>query len=147
MTSTTPAERVRLTISVTPDVHAAYARLAKASGSSIGREMGEWLASTLDAVQFTASKIEQAREAPEVVMRDLNAYAAGLQGDLAGLLAAMGGGHSVPGSTALVVAPGGSCPPSSNTGGKVPRVNPKAIGKGDANPKRRAPALSQKKGS
>ena len=124
MTSPTTPARVRLTITVTPDVHAAYSRLSKASGSSIGREMGDWLASTLDAVAFTASKIEQARESPVTVMQELNAYAEGLSVDLATLLAGMGGGKGKARAGALVHAAPALRPPSSNTGGKVPRVNP-----------------------
>ena len=78
MASTPSPDRVRLTISVTPEVHAAFTRLSKASSVPIGRAMGEWLADTLDAVEFTAKKVEEARTAPRVVMREIHAYALGL---------------------------------------------------------------------
>ena len=125
MTSPTTPARVRLTITVTPDVHAAYTRLSKASGSSIGREMGDFLDATLEAVAFTASKMEQARESPATVMQELNAYAEGLAGGVATLRAIMGGGKGKARAGALVHAEPALRPPPSNTGGKVPRVNPK----------------------
>jgi hypothetical protein len=40
--------------------------------------MGEWLGDTLDAVQFTASKVEEARAQPRLVMQEMHAYAMGL---------------------------------------------------------------------
>jgi hypothetical protein len=114
--------------------------------------MGDWLASTLESVELTTSMIERARVAPQTVMRELNAHADALhqvvKGDLASLLAEMGRvGNGDPGGAALVATPGSRLPPFSNTGGKVPRVNPKLTGGRDAKPKRRSPALSEKKGS
>jgi len=73
------APNVRLTISVTPEVHAAFVDLAEASNLSISRCMGEWLGDTLDAVKFTAQKVQQARAAPKIVMREMHAYALGLR--------------------------------------------------------------------
>ena len=78
MASTPTLDRIRLTISVTPEVHSAFARLSKASSIPIGRAMGEWLGDTLDAVQFTAAKVEEARSAPRLVMQEMHAYAMGL---------------------------------------------------------------------
>ena len=88
MTSTpTPSdERIRLTITVTPEVHSAFSRLAKASGMSLGRSMGEWLGDTLDAVSYTADKVEQARAAPKLVMREMHAYALGLADETGAVL-------------------------------------------------------------
>lgn len=53
---------IRLTITVTPEVHAAFERLAAASGVSMSRCMGEWLGDTLDAVEYTATLVEKARQ-------------------------------------------------------------------------------------
>lgn len=80
MTSTPSptAEPVRLSITVTPEVHAVFRRLADASGMSMGRAMGEWLGDTIDAVEFMAEKMEQARAAPRLVMQEMHAYALGL---------------------------------------------------------------------
>lgn len=82
-------DNVRLTITVTPDVHAAFKRLATASGMSIGRAMGEWLGDTLEAVEFTAKKVEEARSAPKLVMREMHAYAQGLVDETGALMEKM----------------------------------------------------------
>jgi hypothetical protein len=82
----TEAKNVRLTITVTPEVHAAFKRLSAASSMSIGRSMGEWLADTLDAVQYTASMMEKARAAPKMVMQELHAYSLGLADETGALL-------------------------------------------------------------
>lgn len=88
MTSTpSPAtEPVRLSITVTPEVHAAFRRLADASGMSMGKAMGEWLGDTLEAVEFMAEKMEQARAAPRMVMQEMHAYALGLADETQQLL-------------------------------------------------------------
>jgi hypothetical protein len=113
------ANRVRLTISVTPEVHSAFERLAKASGISLSRAMGEWLGDTLEAVEFTAEKVEQARAAPKIVMREMHAYALGLADETGALLKRVRE-REAPGVGKRSAALGASSPPSSNTGGKVP---------------------------
>jgi hypothetical protein len=100
-------ERIRLTISVTPEVHSAFSRLAAASNMSIGRAMGEWLGDNLEAVGYFAEKVEEARTAPKLVMRELHAYALGLADETGGFLEALRSGKAL-------------SPPSSNTGGKPP---------------------------
>lgn len=92
MTITHITERVRLTISVTPEVHAAFERLAKASGFSLSRAMGEWLGDTLEAVEYTAAKVEEARSAPKLVMREIHAMALGLADETSAVLAGMKSG-------------------------------------------------------
>lgn len=77
MTSPPSPDKVRLTVPVSPEVHETFQRLAKASGTSVGRAMGEWLADTLDAVEFMTTKVEQARSAPRQVAMELHAYALG----------------------------------------------------------------------
>src|SRR5437868_6825572 len=69
---------IRLTIPVTPEVHEAFQRIAKATRMPIGRAMGEWLADTLDAAQFMAQTLEKARAAPKLVAQELHAYALGI---------------------------------------------------------------------
>ena len=83
----TPSKPIRLTITVTPEVHAAFSKLAEASGMSLGRAMGEWLEDTLDAVQYTAEMVEKARSAPKMVMREVHAYALGLADETGALMA------------------------------------------------------------
>lgn len=122
---------VRVTVPVSSDVLAAFQRLAKAGNMSTGKAMGEWLGDTLEGVQFMASKMEQARAAPKVVMRELHAYALGMADETGALMRQMAekGKADRAASEAKppqpVADPVG--PPSCNTGGKVPKV-PKRAG-------------------
>lgn len=125
MTSLTTPARVRLTITVTPEVHVAFHRLSKASGMSIGRAMGEWLGDTLDAVEFTAAKVEEARSSPKLVMQEMHAYAMGLVDETNAMILSMRGKGSAVREKGVPSRTVPLDPPSSNTGGKVPRVNPK----------------------
>lgn len=125
---------VRLTISVTPQVHLAFERLAAASGVSLSRCMGEWLGDTLDAVEHTAAMVERARAAPKLAMREMHAYAMGLADETGEVLARMGPGglstvaqawkgDAVPGGgmpQAHAERRGSAKPPCSPTGVKSP---------------------------
>lgn len=94
--SPTMSERIRLTISVTPEVHAIFSRMADAAGISLGRCMGDWLADTAEGAQFVAAKMEAARSAPKTVLRELHAMSAGLHdliGQSIGSLPASPGGR------------------------------------------------------
>lgn len=71
-------DKVRVTVPIPSDVHEAFKRLAAASGSSVGRAMGEWLSNMTDAVHFTAHTMERARSAPAIAMREMHLYAQGL---------------------------------------------------------------------
>lgn len=133
-----PAKPIRLTISVTPEVHAAFERLAAASGMSMSRCMGDWLGDTLDAVEYTAQLVERARAAPKLVMREVHAYALGLADETGSVLKTMRSnpslktireaveGKSAGGDGSRSPAQRGAggraagAPPSCNTGGKVP---------------------------
>lgn len=95
--------------------------------------MGEWLADTLEAAEFMAEKMEQARAAPRMVMREMHAYALGLAdetGDVIKRMQAKGRAEraGAQGSDALTLA---KRPPSGNTGGKVhqtPKRKPSSPG-------------------
>lgn len=136
---------IRVTVPVTPEVLETFQRLAKAGQMSTGRAMGEWLGDTIDAAEFMASKMEQARATPKLVARELHSYALGLTDMTSELIDSMkkpkgsasGGAQSAtrgetfgdfadslkrPAKTPLT-------PPSSNTGGKVPQ-NTKKTPKG-----------------
>lgn len=99
------AKQIRLTIPVSPEVHEVFTRMAKASNISLGRAMGEWLQDTLEGAQFVALKMEDARNSPRTVLRELQAMSSGIREDVDGLL------ESFRASTSAVV------PPPSNTGG------------------------------
>jgi len=140
-------KQIRLTISITPEVHAAFERLSAASGMSMSRCMGDWMADTLDAVEYTATMVEKARQAPKVVMRELHAYALGLADETGAVLNAIRSGQSItdiPSTAQKVKADraaaasdepkgGGGrrragSPPPCNTGGKLPAKSRQARG-------------------
>ncbi len=118
MTSTTTPDSIRLTITVTPEVHATFQRFAKASGMSLGRAMGEWLGDTLEGAELLASQLERARAAPKAAIREMHAFALGLTDETGALMKSITeegrrarlDAQASPGRDAL--------PPSSNTGGK-----------------------------
>jgi hypothetical protein len=112
------AERIRLTITVSPEVHEVFGRMAEASGMSLGKCMGDWLGDTIEGAQFVAMKMEEARKAPRVVMREMQAFTRALvtEVDLQADQLRGSGTRAVPGARA-----GAAFPPSSNTGGKPPR--------------------------
>lgn len=78
-------DNVRLTITVTPEVHATFKRLAAASNASISRAMGEWLADTLDAADAMTAMMERARKAPKLAIQEMHSFALGL-GDETGAM-------------------------------------------------------------
>src|SRR5450830_714014 len=138
MTST-PTPNIRLTISVTPEVHAAFLRMSKASNVSIGRSMGLWLQDTLEAAEFMASTMEKARSSPKIVIEQLQAYTLGLQDELSSVMQvvrkkgqedravrALEEGPRLRGVASGAVD--GGLPPPSNTGGKG--TNPKSVQRG-----------------
>lgn len=72
------ADRIRTTISLDPEVHAIFIAMAEASGLSVSRCMGDWLADTAEGAQFVAMKMREARNAPKTVMREMQAAVHGL---------------------------------------------------------------------
>lgn len=120
---------IRLTIPVTPEVHAAFQRIGKATSTPTGRAMGEWLGDTLDAAVYLAEMLEKARAAPKLVAQELHSYALGLSDETGTLLKRMRegglGGAVAHAQRGHKRSPDTLTPPSSNTGGKVPRNTPK----------------------
>lgn len=122
------SERIRLTITVTPEVHAVFTRIADASGQSLGRTMGDWLCDTAEGAQFVASKMEEARRAPKTVMREFQAMARGLVDAVDEEVEAirkrsMAGGGEAPAQRRRATAgraAGAGGPPSSPTGVNTP---------------------------
>ena len=112
------AERIRLTISVTPEVHEVFTRMADSAGVSLGRCMGDWLADTIEGAQFVAAKMAEARQAPKTVMREMQAAAKGLHVEALATTEHMRAVGWRSGSRGAAAPP---LPPSSNTGGKSPR--------------------------
>lgn len=127
------------------EVHAVFARMAKAGNMPVGRCMAEWLGDTVDAAEFMAEKMEQARLAPKIVARELHSYAMGLSDITSDLMKTLGktpkgaphaeaqaqrdtAGGALSGALdqADLLAKTTLTPPSSNTGGKVPKPPLKA---------------------
>lgn len=68
----------RLSIPVTPEVEASFARLADATGVSVSKAMGDWLADTLEGVDAMAKLIGQAKGDTLKAARNMSAYAESL---------------------------------------------------------------------
>lgn len=75
--------RVRTTISLTPEVHEVFKRMAEAGNMSISVAMGDWLADTVDAAELITVKMEEAKRAPMLVMKELQAVFAGASAHIA----------------------------------------------------------------
>jgi hypothetical protein len=120
-----PSKPPRVSVPVTSEVLQAFERLAKAGNMSTGRAIAEWLGDTIEAAEFMATKMEQARAAPKVVMRELHAYALGMADETASLMRQMAekGKADRAASEAKPPQPVAEpvVPPSCNTGGKLPK--------------------------
>ena len=114
------SERIRLTITVTREAHEVFSRMAGASGMSLGRTIGDWLEDTIDGAQFVAQKLVEAKAQPRIVMREMQAMLQGTLVEVDSVVAGLRKGVKV-GDTRSSGGSGIASPPSSNTGGKVPR--------------------------
>ena len=122
--------RVRLTISVSPEVHETFTRMAQAGSMSVGRAMGDWLQDTMDAATHVTELLERARAAPKQITREIHAYALGLADETDQVLRTMQGKEALTRAAAAASAvPPGLRPPSGNTGAKVPGQGAKEKGK------------------
>lgn len=81
-----PSQNIRLTITVTPEVHATFQRMAEVASMPIGRCMGEWLADTLEGVEFVTAQLAKARQAPRQVVADMRQMALGAADEMDQLL-------------------------------------------------------------
>lgn len=128
MTST-PSPTVRVSVPITPEVHEAFKKLAGATGMSVGKAMGDWLGDTLEAVEFMAEKVQQAREAPKIVMREMHAYALGLADETGALMESMREkGRETRDGKRSAARGAGPFPPLSNTGGKGTKAGTGKVG-------------------
>ena len=84
--------------------------------------MGEWLQDTVDAANFMADKMEQARAAPRLVAQEMHAYALGLADETAHVLNTVRQKGMETRSASGAQPPRTAAPPPCNTGGKVPNV-------------------------
>ena len=118
-------ERIRTTISVDKEVHQIFVAMAEAGGMSVSRCMGEWLADTADGAQFVANKMQEAKDSPKLVMRELQAAAMGLHGLADDILSEVKSRKTPPtdraGARRAAVSSGAKAP-SSNTGLNSPKT-------------------------
>lgn len=123
-----PVTERRLTIPVSLAVYDAFSRMAKAGKMPISRAMGEWLGDTVEAAEFMAAKMEEAKAAPRMVAMEMHSYALGLTDmtqELLGKLAKESkGGGSQP-SAAAATAPVDRPPRPVIRGGNLPKNAPK----------------------
>lgn len=103
------SETIRVTVPVSKEVQEVFKRIAEASGSSVGRSMGDWLADTMDAAEVMAGLMERARKQPKLVAQELHSYALGVTDLTSEVLESLR-------------RPGTVTPPVSNTGGKLSKT-------------------------
>jgi hypothetical protein len=68
----TMTQRIRTTISLSPDVHEIFKRMSDVSGLSVSRCMGDWLAETADGAQHVSLQLQRAKEASLDGIRQLH---------------------------------------------------------------------------
>ena len=125
-------ERIRTTISLTPEALEVFKRMADAGNMSVSRCMGDWLSDTAEAAEMITLKMEEAKKAPMRVMKEMRALVAGLADSVdeatddarKALREGRAGGAAAPPSGPNE-ARSSAEPPSSNTGVLVPPDMPK----------------------
>lgn len=117
--------RIRTTISLTPEAHAIFKRMANAANMSTSRAMGEWLSDTSDAAEMIVLKMEDAKKAPMRVMREMQAMIAGMndqvKADIVKVRRKGSGAAGLVHASQTLSSPLGA--PSSNTGLKSPTAS------------------------
>lgn len=124
MKTSPPPKNIRLTISVTPEVHATFERMASAGRMSMSRAMGDWLQDTVEAADFMAATLEKAKRMPSMATGELTGFAEAVTQQAQQILQSMAQGPGRGGNGAASAAqraPARHSPPSGNTGGKGPK--------------------------
>lgn len=129
------SERIRTTISLTPEALEIFKRMADAGNMSVSRCMGDWLSDTAEAAEMITLKMEEAKKAPMRVMMEMRAMVAGLSDSVneasddvrKALRKGRAGGAAAPAS-GPTEARSDVEPPSSNTGVLVPPSPSKPTG-------------------
>lgn len=123
-----PTKPPRVSVPLDAETLEVFQRLGKAGNMSTGGAIAEWLRDTVEAAEFMAQKMEAARAAPKVVMREMHAYALALAdetGTLMRQIAEKGKAERAGRAGAATAGPSASpLPPSCNTGGKVTKGKP-----------------------
>lgn len=66
-------DRIRTTISIPQDVYEVFKQMADASGTSVSRCMGDWLAETAEGAQHVSMQLQRAREVTKRGIKELHA--------------------------------------------------------------------------
>lgn len=66
------SEKVRFTISVDSEVHAAFVEMAEAAGQSLSSAVGDWLRDTTESARFVSAKMRELRMAPSAALLELS---------------------------------------------------------------------------
>jgi hypothetical protein len=134
---------LRVTVPITPEVHAVFVRLAGSQGASVGKVMGDWLRDTAGAAEQLAVMLADVKARPLEVATRLSGYASAMSEVSTALVDRIrteskgGRAEGVPlAGKAPRTRPAQKSagevltPPVSNTGGKVskkalkPQLNP-----------------------
>jgi hypothetical protein len=115
-------ERIRTTISLTPEALAVFKRMADAANLSVSRCMGDWLVDTCEAAEMLTTKMEEAKRAPLRVMREMRAMVAGMDSMVDEIEDEVRGHRSERRASGARAGGPAPKPPSSNTGVLVPPV-------------------------
>lgn len=113
-------DRVRTTISLSPEALAIFKRMADAANMSVSRCMGDWLVDTADAAEMLTLKMEEAKRAPLQVMREMRAMVAGMGLTVDDMEQEVRRSRAEGRASGTVRGAGAAVPPSSNTGVLVP---------------------------
>lgn len=132
-------ERIRTTISLTPEAYDIFKRMAEAGNTSVSRCMGDWLSDTADAAELITLKMEEAKSAPMAVLREMQSLLVGMgeavietKNDIRDLQTRERTARATARTERIagLQAPGAPIPPSSNTGGKSPKPHAPRRAKG-----------------
>lgn len=119
-------ERIRTTISITPEVLAVFKRMGEAGNMSTSRVIGEWLSDTAEGAEMIVLKMEEAKRAPMAVMREMQALVAGMaevvDSDMEKVRALSGRRSGAAQAHQRGAREEAAPPPFSNTGVLVPTV-------------------------
>jgi len=120
-------ERIRTTISLSPEAHEVFKRMAEAGNLSISRCMGDWLADTLDAAEMITLKMEDAKREPMRVVKELRAMVAGMVASVDDMAQEAGNSRRLSGAQQRAAGADAAPPPSSNTGVLSPSFPTKSV--------------------
>ena len=135
----TPLKTIRVSVPVTPEVLVKFQRFSEVSGLSVGKSMADWLRDTMSGLDAMIDILESHKRRPSEAMEKLTLLAASVQDITSGAIQGMkdqpsplGEGAPATGKSlamaTVAIRKAAMAPPSSNTGGKVPRVNPNTKG-------------------